>query len=345
MRLDYRLWDASCNKDIYLFRLTASDGTYIELSNWGATWVAASMPDGLGCCSDVLLGYPTLSGYMTDTSYLGATIGRYANRLSGASITVDGIKYHLEANDGENTNHGGIHGWHRRIWSWCEIPSGIRFTLFSPHLEGGFPGDVQVAVDYCLTDDHCVTIKHRAETSAPTHVCMTNHAYFNLSGRMQSVDDHLLRIFSTKMLETDIAFIPTGKIIPVLSTPFDFTTAHAIGEYRHLTDIQLKWNRGYNHCYVLEDTCGLKPAAVLTHLQSRRKLTVSTTLPSVLFYSAGYLQSESIGKQGGRLIPDTGVCLETQFYPDSPAHDSFPSTLLRVGDIYEHITKYKFETI
>ena len=345
MKLDYRLWDVSCGMNIYLFRLTASDGAYIELTNWGATWVSASMPDANGICSDVLLGYSTLSDYMADTCYLGATVGRYANRLAGASITVDGTEYRLEANDGENTNHGGFQGWHRRVWSWCEIPNGIRFSLLSSHLDGGFPGDVQVSVDYCMTEEHCVTIKHRAETNRATYVNMTNHAYFNLSGRTQLIDDHTLQIFSTEILETNASFIPTGNVIPVASTPFDFTTARAIGMFRQFPDIQLKWNRGYNHCYILGDACQMKQAAILTHPQSGRRLLVSTTLPSVLLYSAGYLQSDSVGKRGQRLIPHTGVCLETQFYPDSPSHPSFPSTLLQVGDVYEHTTNYKFEIL
>ena len=345
MKLECRIWDATVDEAINLFRLTAADGAYIELSNLGATWVAASMPDADGRCADVLAGYPSLQGYLDDTCYMGATIGRYANRLSAASVSIEGVAYRLEANDGANTNHGGFRGWNRRIWDWCEIPSGIRFSLVSPHLEGGFPGEVTATVDYTFADDHTVTIRHRATTDRPTHVNMTNHAYFNLSGTAEVIDDHRLQIFASRMLDTDAAFIPTGKSVAIEGTPFDFSAMQRIGDLRHLSHPQLEWNRGYNHCYLLDNTPRLHPAAVVSHPATGRRLTVTTTYPAVLFYSAGYLESSAPGKLGVPHVPSTALCLETQFYPDAPAHENFPSTLLCQGQIYDHTTNYKFDTV
>ena len=344
MQLESRIWNAS-HEDILLFRLTASDGAYIEVSNYGATWVSAYMPDAQGRYADVLLGYNTLQGYLSDTSYIGSTVGRYANRLRNAAIEIDGTTYPLEANDGTNTNHGGVDGWHRCVWQWCEIPGGVRFMLTSPHLQGGFPGRVEAIVEYTMTDNHHITIRHRAMTDAPTHVNMTCHAYFNLSGKAQSVDNHLIQIFSDRILDTNASFIPSGEVVAVQDTPFDFTTSRTIGERRNLNNEQLKWNRGYNHCYPLGAPGEWHKAACVIEETSGRRLQVETTLPAVLFYSAGYLESDTVGKCGIPHAPTTGLCLETQFYPDSPAHAHFPSTLLRPGEIYDYSTRFIFDTI
>ncbi len=344
MELSYKEWGEYEGQTLYLFRLTASDGAYVELTNWGATWVSACMPDAHGHLADVLLGYPSSQGYIDDTCYIGATVGRYANRIARARVCIEGVEYKLEANDGENTNHGGFHGWNRRVWGWKQLAQGVRFTLVSPHLEGGFPGEAQVEVDYCFDDNHILSLCHRVVTDRTTYINMTNHAYFNLSGEVKPIDDHLLRICSDTMLDTDASFIPTGKLLPVEGTLFDFTCAHAIGDNLHKHHQQLEWNRGYNHCYVLGEPGIMRRAAVLSHLASGRKLSVDTTLPAVLFYSAGFLPGVK-GKQGMPMLPSTGVCLETQFYPDAPSHPAFPSTLLRCGETYSYMTNYKFDIL
>lgn len=344
MVLSYKEWGEYAGETLWLFRLTAADGAYVELTNLGATWVSAYMPDARGELADVLLGYPSVQGYIDDTCYIGATVGRYANRIARARLSIEGVEYKLETNDGDNTNHGGFHGWNRRMWDWQLLPQGIRFTLVSPHLEGGFPGEVQVEVDYYFDDNHCLTLCHRAVTDRTTCVNMTNHAYFNLSGNAKPIDDHLLRICSGTMLDIDASFIPTGRLCSVEGTPFDFTHAHAIGDGLHMTHRQLEWNRGYNHCYVLGEPGTMRRAAVLSHPASGRKLVVDTSLPAVLFYSAGFLPGIE-GKQGMPLLPATGACLETQFYPDAPSHPTFPSTLLRCGETYSYMTKYKFDIL
>ena len=325
MELSYKQWGEYAGEPLFLFRLTAADGAYVELTNLGATWVSAYMPDARGELADVLLGYPSAQGYIDDTCYMGATVGRYANRIARARVVIGGVEYRLDANDGVNTNHGGFHGWNRRVWGWQWLPQGIRFTLVSPHVEG-------------------LSICHRAVTDRTTCVNMTNHAYFNLSGSAKPIDDHLLRICSGTMLDTDASFIPTGRLCSVEGTPFDFTHAHAIGDSLHMTHRQLEWNRGYNHCYVLGDPGTMRRAAVLSHPASGRKLAVDTSLPAVLFYSAGFLPGTE-GKQGEPLLPATGACLETQFYPDAPSHPTFPSTLLRYGETYSYMTKYKFDIL
>lgn len=344
MKLDYRTWD-NAQEDVKLFRLTAADGAYIEVSNYGATWISAFMPDRNGTRNDILLGYDTLQDYLADTSYIGSTVGRYANRLRNAAIEIDGVTYRLEANDGANTNHGGTSGWHRCVWQWCEIENGVRFMYRSQHLQGGFPGNVDAIVEYTLDDKHQVTIRHQATTDATTHVNMTCHAYFNLSGKQELVDNHLIKIFSNRILDTDACFIPTGNMVEVENSPFDFTTLRAIGEHRHENNQQLQWNRGYNHCYPLGTPGELHKAAYVEHKATGRCMLVETTLPAVLFYSAGYLESSRAGRYGTPHAPTTGLCLETQFYPDSPSHAHFPSTLLRRGEIYDYTTKFTFGVV
>lgn len=344
MELSYKQWGEYAGEPLFLFRLTAADGAYVELTNLGATWVSACMPDARGRLADVLLGYPSAQGYIDDTCYIGATVGRYANRIARARVVIGGVEYRLDANDGVNTNHGGFHGWNRRVWGWQWLPQGIRFTLVSPHLEGGFPGEVHAEVDYCFDDSHNLSICHRAVTDRDTCINMTNHAYFNLSGNARPVDDHLLQICSDTMLDTDAAFIPTGKFSPVAGTPFDFTSARAIGDGLHMTHRQLEWNRGYNHCYLLGEPGVMRRAAFLSHPASGRRMVVDTSLPAVLFYSAGFLPGTE-GKQGEPLLPATGVCLETQFYPDAPSHPAFPSTCLRRGETYSYTTNYKFDIL
>ena len=193
MELSYKQWGEYAGEPLFLFRLTAADGAYVELTNLGATWVSACMPDARGRLADVLLGYPSAQGYIDDTCYIGTTVGRYANRIARARVVIGGVEYRLDANDGVNTNHGGFHGWNRRVWGWQWLPQGIRFTLVSPHLEGGFPGEVHAEVDYCFDDSHNLSICHRAVTDRDTCINMTNHAYFNLSGNARPVDDHLRR--------------------------------------------------------------------------------------------------------------------------------------------------------
>lgn len=325
----------SQGEPVYLFRVENAAGASVELINWGATWIRAFMPDANKVMADVLVGYDTISDYLTDSYYMGATIGRCANRIADASFIIAGTTYHLEANDGENTNHGGCSGFHRKLWQWEVLADGVRFSLSSPDGEGGYPGNVNIGVTYRLSEENVVTISYRGVTDRSTYLNLTNHAYFNLSGVAErEITGHWLMIPATRLLETTAAFIPTGETIEVAGTPFDFIRSRRIGEQLHADNEQLRQNRGYNHCYVLKEQPSDERvvAACLEDPVTGRKLTVETDLPSVLLYTAGYYRH-----------PDTAVCLETQFFPDTPHHAHFPSCLLHPGERYEQNTYFRFE--
>lgn len=316
------------------FTVMNSSGSYMEFTNWGARWITASVPDIQGVSDNVLIGYDTLSGYLEDSYYMGATIGRFANRIAGASFTIDGKTFRLEANDGDNSNHGGSLGFHNKVWKWEELPDGIRFSLYSSDGEGGFPGNIYVITDYCFNEDNELFVRHYVETDCTTYINMTNHAYFNLCGKGKKITEHWLQIPSDWILETTSKFIPTGRKTKVKNTPFDFTYLRPIGAGLHTHHEQLLWNKGYNHCYILKDKTSseMLEAASLYEPVTGRKIKVFTDLPAVLLYTAGFYER-----------PGTAVCLETQFYPDTPSHSDFPSCLVLPEKAYEQCTLFCFQ--
>jgi aldose 1-epimerase len=316
------------------FTVENSFGATVEFTNWGARWITVSVPDANGALANVLVGYEELSDYLDDTYYMGATVGRFANRIARASLVINGKTCHLETNDGPNTNHGGYSGFHQKLWQWEELPDGVRFRLDSPDGEGGYPGNVCILAEYRFNEQNELLVRHRAETDCATYINMTNHAYFNLSGTDKKITEHWLQIPSHRILDTTSEFIPTGKRIRVEGTPFDFTVPKQIGKDLYEDNEQLRWNKGYNHYYILKDELSAErvQAAVLYDSQTGRKLIVQTDLPGVMLYTAGYYEK-----------PDTAVCLETQFYPDTPSHPDFPSCLLRPGEVYEHHTLFSFK--
>ncbi len=318
---------------VYGFRMENSTGAYVELTNLGARWTAAAVPDITGRLSNVIMGYENPEDYLTDDFYMGATVGRFANRIAGASFIINGHSYTLERNDGENTNHSGHSGFHRKLWNWAIKENCVVFSLLSPDGEGGYPGNVQVSVEYEWSESHELTIRYHGTTDRPTYLNLTNHAYFNLSNRKGKVTEHLLRIPSHTILDTTQDFIPTGIRTDVDGTPFDFSAEKAIGKDLYADHIQLKWNKGYNHCYILKEERNdrMMKAAQLYEPESGRVLTVRTDLPAVLLYTAGYYTH-----------PHTAVCLETQYYPDTPSHADFPSCLLRPGEEYRQTTIFAF---
>lgn len=216
----------SDGEPVLRFTVMNSSGVYMEFTNWGARWITASVPDVQGALDNVLIGYDSLAGYLEDSYYMGATIGRFANRIADASFTIDRKTFHLEANDGNNTNHGGFSGFHNKVWQWEELPDGIRFSLYSPDGEGGFPGNIRVITDYRFNEDNELSVRHYAETDCATYINMTNHAYFNLCGKGKKITEHRLHIPADRILDTTPAFIPTGKRMNVKNTPFDFTSSN-----------------------------------------------------------------------------------------------------------------------
>lgn len=319
---------------VFYFKITNGSGASVGFTNWGARWIDASVPDINGQLTNVIAGHDTPEAYLHDTYYMGATIGRFANRIANASFIIDGKEYQLEANDNGNTNHGGVSGFHQKLWQWEKLTDGVRFTLTSPDGEGGFPGNLHVRVEYKWNESNELSVCHYGTSDKPTYLNMTNHAYFNLSGTKEKITSHVLSIPAERMLDTTPRFIPTGKMISVKDTPFDFTRSKVIGKELYAENRQLHANRGYNHCYVLKENASaeMMQAACLIEPASGRRLTVATDLPGVLLYTAGYYEH-----------PDTAVCLETQFFPDTPSHAHFPSCLLKPGCQYYRQTVYKFD--
>lgn len=320
---------------VYGFRMSNSKGAYVELTNLGARWTAAVVPDASGQPADVIVGHQRPEDYLTDEFYMGATVGRFANRIANATMCIDGQTYTLDRNDGQHSNHGGFAGFDRKAWEWKETEKSVVFSLFSPDGEGGYPGNLHVETEYEWTESNELYIRHRGTTDRATYLNLTNHAYFNLSGKEGKIDGHVLYIPSRTILETTQEFIPTGRRTDVAGTPFDFTKGKPLGRDLYADHPQLRWNRGYNHCYILKEKKDEEctEAARLYDPESGRTLTVRTDLPAVLLYTAGYFER-----------PHTAVCLETQYYPDTPSHPDFPSCLLRPGEEYRQATVFAFGT-
>lgn len=324
-------------------RLTHPCSAYIDLCAEGASIIRAVMPDRNGVLGDVILGYPSLRDWQYDTNFMGRTIGRFANRIAGASFSLNGTTYSLEKNDGDNCNHSGSTGIHHHIFNVSQqTVNSVQFSTISPAGEGGFPGTMDIHVTYRLQDDLSLHISYSAHTDSPTPISLTNHAYFNLNGA-DNILTHELYIPSQRMLETNASFIPTGKVTEIQHTAFDFTTFKPIGQDIDYTDNRFRWNRGYNHCYLFEGN-GLREMAVLRSLQTGRMLTVLSTLPSLQVYSGGYLRSDVVGRFGRCIQPSDGIALEAQYYPDAPNRPSFPSCILLPGEEYNHEIVYKFST-
>jgi len=344
MKITQELFGLVAGKEVYVFTISLSSGASIQVSNYGATWISAFIPDKKGDIVDVLLGYKELEGYILDTNYMGSTVGRFANRINKARFTLDNQLFMLDKNDGENTNHGGYSGIHKQVFDVVLTGNAVIFSLKSPDGEGGFPGNVTLKVSYSFSENLQVTIHFRATTDKDTYLNLTNHAYFNLAG-FGNILKHSLHVPSAGMLETNESFIPTGNILSVQDTVFDFRQMKSVEAGMDKENEQIIRNKGYNHCYPIDETCDdghARHAATLSDPVSGRKLEVFTTLPSVLVYSAGFLQSQLPGKSGKNYKPFDGICLEAQYYPDSPNQPHFPSCLLRKDEIYDHIIEFRF---
>ena len=298
---------------------------------FGATLQSLRVPDREGARRDVVLGYDSPSDYAERDGYLGATVGRFANRIAGAGFRLNGRDYPLYANDGANHLHGGRVGFSHRDWTVEEAPGDCAvLTLFSSDGDEGYPGNLRVQVTYAL-EGTALRIRYKAESDADTLCSLTNHSYFNLCG-CGSVAEQELMLCADSYTPVDETLIPTGAIAPVAGTALDFRTLRPIGS-------------GYDHNFVLRSAPGaLRPAAKARCAASGITMTVSTTMPGLQLYTAGFL-SERPGKGGSVYRPGYGFCLETQFFPDSPNKPDFPSCVLQKGEEYNKTTIYKFDII
>lgn len=319
-----------------------------RIMTYGAGITSLRVPDRAGERTDLVLGFPDLKGYIQNHSsaapfFFGTAVGRYANRIAEAGFSLDGKRFTLAKNNGENTLHGGARGFHDVVWEAELIPDGVALRYLSRDGEEGFPGNLSVTIRYILVQAE-LQIEYLATTDRPTVVNLTNHSYFNLSGAGNgTVLAHRLRLFASRFTPVDASLIPTGELRHVDRTPFDFRTARAVGDGIDAGDEQLRLGHGYDHNFVLDDSSTqLKEAARLHDPASGRTLGILTTEPAIQFYSGNFLDGSSHGKNGVAYTKHAGLCLETQHYPDSPNHPEFPSTILRPGQTFYSLTIYRF---
>jgi len=316
-----------------------------RISTYGATLVSVKTADRNGKFADVVLGYDSLQGYLADNCFLGAIVGRYGNRIAKGAFEIEGQKYQLPLNNGENSLHGGPDGFDKKIWTAKTGSNSIAFTLVSPDGDMGYPGALTVEVVYTL-EDNALRLDYTATTDKATVVNLTNHAYFNLHGDDQgNILDQEMTIYADRFTPTDAGLIPTGELAEVAGTPLDFHTSTVIGQRINDTFEPIQLAGGYDHNFVVNGVSGeLRPAARLYDPASGRAMTVSTTEPGIQFYSGNFLGG-AIGRHGVEYAKNSGLCLETQHYPDAPNHPSFPTTLLKPGETLRSTTVFTFATV
>ncbi|MBY0478251.1 MAG: galactose mutarotase [Chitinophagaceae bacterium] len=332
-------WGEADGKQVDLYTLTNANGVQVKITTYGGIVTSWVTPDKDGNKSNVVLGFDSLSGYLAKPPYFGAIIGRYGNRIAKGRFKIDTAIYQLATNNGENHLHGGNKGYDKVVWDATPSDSTASLTLtyLSKDGEEGYPGNLNITVVYTLTDENELLIEYSAETDKATVVNLTNHSYFNLTGDVNNtILDHQLQINASKYTPVDAGLIPTGELKDVNGTAFDFLQPHKIGE--RIAAVE----GGYDHNFVLtRNGSDLELVATLSDSVSGRKLEVFTTEPGLQFYSGNFLDGTIKTSDGKSINLHTGLCLETQHFPDSPNKPAFPSTLLKPGEKYHTVTKYK----
>lgn len=334
---------------VKLFTLTNASGAQVSITEYGGIVVTLKVPDRDGNLGDVALGYDNLDAYVQDTPYFGAITGRYANRIAAGRFEIDGAAYELPVNNGPNSLHGGIKGFDKVVWKGEPTApgDGVAFRYVSVDGEEGYPGKLDATVTYTWTDANELKIEYLASTDKPTVINLTNHSYFNLKdGGASTILEHELMINADRYTPVaDAGAIPTGELASLDGTPLDFREATVIGERIEEENEQLGFGSGYDHNYVLnaseED---ITVAATVYDPSSGRVMEVLTEEPGVQFYSGNFLDGHHVGKGGVAYERRSGLCLETQHFPDSPNQPNFPSTVLRPGETYATSTIYRFST-
>jgi len=333
---------------INLYTLTNSHGMEVRAMNYGGIIVSIRVPDRKGEFADVVLGHDTLEGYVPNPPFIGAIVGRYANRIANGTFTLDGKKYDLPKNDGPNTLHGGVDKTFNKV-VWDDEPlgkHGVAFTYLSKDGEEGFPGNLKVKVTYELTDENALVIHYEATTDKATPINLSQHSYFNLAGEGSGdILNQELMLNADRFTPVDKNLIPTGELRSVKGTPFDFTTSTKMGARIDDSYDQMVLGHGYDHNFIINRKGeGLTLAARAYDPTSGRVLEVSTTQPAVQFYTGNFLDGTVTGKQGHVYKRRNAFCLETQHYPDSPNHPDFPTTILKPGETFKSETVFKFST-
>ena len=332
-------------KTVELYTLKNNKGAEARIMNYGGVLVSLKVPDRTGAFGDVVAGLDSFQDYLKPPPYFGAIIGRYGNRIGNARFTLNGVEYKLAKNDGQNSLHGGMRGFDKRLWQANPLsPESLELKYRSADGEEGYPGNLDVTVKYTLTDANELRIDYSAMTDKETVLNLTNHSYFNLAGE-GDILAHEVTINADRFTPIDKGLIPTGELKDVTGTPFDFRTATPIGKRIEQKDQQLIFAGGYDHNWVLNRTGdGLETVAKVTDPKSGRVMEVLTTQPGLQFYTGNFLDGTLKGK-GRTYTRRSAFCMETQHFPDSPNKPSFPSTVLKPGSTYQSTTVYRFSTL
>jgi aldose 1-epimerase len=339
-------------REVNIFTLTNAKGMTARITEYGAILVGLEVPDPAGTKADVTLGYDTLAGWLTSPSYFGASVGRFGNRIAHGKFALDGKEYTLATNNEPGGIpchlHGGTKGFDKVLWKGAPVRKagarGVALTYTSKDGEEGYPGTLQVKITYWLTDANELVWEAEATTDKPTVINLAHHTYWNLAGDpARSINDHELMLTADSYLPTDKGLIPTGVKAPVAGTPMDFRTSTRVGTRVNADFEALKFAGGYDHCWVLRDGKGVRLAAVLKDPASGRVMEVLTDQPGIQFYSGNFLDGAVTGKRGVKYQFRTGLCLETEGFPDAPNHPDFPSAVLRPGETYHHTMVCRFK--
>lgn len=347
MNIDKRTFP--CQKgEIAVYKLENRNGAWVELSTFGAGVVGLAVPDRNGIIDEVALGYANPADYLYDGPCMGKCPGRYANRIAKGHLDVDGKIYQLAINNGPNALHGGPDGFQNRIWEAREIPDGIEFSYTSKDGEENYPGTLTLKATYTWSEDNVLTLRFEAVTDKKTVVNLTNHSYWNLSGKDSgSVLEHEMKILSDKWLPTDATQIPTGEFADVASTPMDFRDFKALGKDIYADFEALKIGKGYDHCWALrlwEPGKTIEDAVVLRDNKSGRILSISTDQPGVQIYTGNWLDGSPENCKGHPYKDYDGVAIEMQGFPDAPNKPGFPSQWLNPGETYSRSIVFRFST-
>jgi aldose 1-epimerase len=338
-------------RQVYIFVIKNLKGMVAEITNYGATLVSLKVQDNKGDFGDVVLGYDKLEDYLKYKNYFGATIGRFANRIENSSFELNETQYIVARNDGENHLHGGMVGFDKVVWGEKlqkeQSNDSIEFSYLSNDGEEGYPGNLNVRVKYTVTEDNELKIEYYAISDKDTIVNLTNHSYFNLSGQGSGdVLKHKIMINADKFTINDTYSIPTGEIAEVNNTPMDFRKITYVGENISSDYEQIVFGSGYDHNFIINNSGKkIEKAAEVYDEKSGRVMEVYTTKPGVQFYSGNFLKGLEPGKDGATYLKRGGLCLETQYFPNSVKHKNFNSPILLAQEKYEHSTIYKFSVV
>lgn len=331
-------------KEAFLYILKNKNGMEAHILDYGAALVRLYVPDKEGRIEDIVLGYDDVSGYEVNDSSQSVVVGRVANRIGKASFTLNGKTYHLDKNQGENTLHGGFdrYGFHFYKVYPEEEENAVVLKRISPHMEQGFPGNLNLAVTYRLTEENELILTYEARSDRDTPVNLTNHSYFNLKGyQTQDLSTHQVQIRSSAITETDEDSVTTGKLLSIEGTPMDLREMTPFMEKIDADFEPLKLGAGFDHNYVLDHAAG-EPDAAAIETTSGRRMEVFTDLPGMQFYTANWLEESEIGKGGIPHKPRTAICFETQFFPNSCNIPSFPDSILKEGEKFSSTTRFRF---